>query len=570
MQNSLSTRATNIFYYSLPVVLILFSLWYHFYDNNSIILGGEGNFFIDFARHSDVYGSTWFDVGYGWPNVIPNAVGINHYILIAISDLTNSYRFVNFSLVLFMYIAPYVTFLLLAKYLNVRRNTAIIIAFLYAIGPFSINYLQALNQWNVFSIAIIPLLYYMVLKYSNSTFKLFISVGLVTRLLSFSFYNPPTAIIILSVVLIAGLHQILSRTDAKSKNLTEYIKLVFIAYFGFLIFNLDWLSVLFYSIKNNIIVDIFSPEYALTWAESVSSQSGLLFKSLTHGQMITSNTILDAYYQHTLSIVLLYIFTGLIVIKSAMSNNIVLKYLSFLVIITIFLTKGISNPLGDIYIYLMKNVPYFYIFKTPTEKFGILLNFLIFISLAILISNRREVFLKALTWILATFCIIPILFMDGLAASSDDGNYVMSRKQEFNEYDLRVINHLTSNYYNMRILSLPGGLNYQVMIDSKYGVYTGLDPILNNAHVSYIHPSLDRSVYKNIFSIEWLQRLQEKDISAVVYNTKEIPWFGKSINVGLNVLSRRLKEMGMKETIIGNYYIWHVPNSGNRVSFERY
>jgi hypothetical protein len=271
-----------------------------------------------------------------------------------------------------------------------------------------------------------------------------------------------------------------------------------------------------------------------------------------------------------LSVIFLYGFTGLLIIKCALNRNAVIKLFAFLIVLLIFLTKGMASPFGAVYLYLMENVPYFYIFKTPTEKFGILLNFLIFIALANVISEKKEFLLKALTWIFAAFCIIPIVFMDGFAASSDDGNYKMSRRQVFSENDSRVINYLTSNYYNMRVLSFPGGLNYQVMIDSKYGVYTGLDPILNNAHVSYIHPALDTEIYKDIFSLDWLHRLQEKDISAIVYNTKEIPWFGKSIKIGTNTLSRYFIKIGMKETVIGNYYIWHVPNSDNRVSFERY
>jgi len=559
-----------LFQYSLPLVFLAIFLQYHFYIDGSIIFGGEGDFFIDFARHSEVYGSTWFDVGYGWPNVIPNPVGINNSILAALFNIFENYRVVNFVLVFTMYASAYISFLILAAHLELSRKESIIISVLYAIGPFSINYLQALNQWNVLSISIMPLLYYLVLRYSSSPFKLFISVGLVTRILSFSLYNPPTAVIVLSVILIAGLQNMFSKGAISGQNIVKYFKLIFIAYVGFLVFNLDWLTVLLYSIQNNYISEIFTPEFASNWAGAVSSQNELLLKALSQRQIIASNTILDSYYNHPLFIIFLYGFTGLLIIKCALSRNVVIKLFAFIIVLLIFLTKGMASPFGAVYLYLMENMPYFYIFKTPTEKFGILLNFLIFISLAIVLSNRKEVVFKTLTWIFAAFCIIPIVFMDGFAASSDDGNYKMSRRYVFSDDDSKVINYLTNNYQNMRVLTFPGGLNYQVMIDSKYGVYTGLDPILNNAHVSYIHPSLDRSVYKNIFSIEWLQRLQEKDISAVVYNTKEIPWFGKSINVGLNVLSRRLKEMGMKETIIGNYYIWHVPNSGNRVSFERY
>ena len=556
--------------YSLPLVILAILLIYHFYIDGSIILGGEGDFFIDFARHSDVYGSTWFDIGYGWPNVIPNPVGINNSILVGLLNIFDNYKVVNFMLVFTIYASAYISFLILAAYLGLSRKESIVISMLYAIGPFSINYLQALNQWNVLSISIMPLLYYLVLRYSYSPFKLFISIGLVTRILSFSLYNPPTAVIVLSVILIAGLQNMISKGVVSSQNIVEYFKVIIMAYAGFLVFNLDWLAVLSYSIQNNYIDAIFTPEFASSWAGAVSSQNELLFRVFSQRQIIASNTILDSFYNHTLFVIFLYGFTGLLIIKCALNRNAVIKLFAFLIVLLIFLTKGMASPFGAVYLYLMENVPYFYIFKTPTEKFGILLNFLIIIALANVISEKKEFLLKTLTWIFAAFCIIPIVFMDGFAASSDDGNYRMSRRHVFSEDDSKVINYLTSNYHNMRVLSFPGGLNYQVMIDSKYGVYTGLDPILSNAHVSYIHPGLDTEIYKDIFSLDWLHRLQEKNISAVVYNTKEIPWFGKSIKIGINTLSRHFIKIGMKEIVIGNYYIWHVPNSGNRVSFESY
>jgi len=289
--------------YCLPLVILGILLQYHFYIDGSIILGGEGDFFIDFARHSYVYGSAWFSTGYGWPNVIPSAVGINNFILTTLSNYFENYQLVNFVLIFLIYASAYLSFLILSIYLGVSRKLSIIISILYAVGPFSINYLQALNQWNVFSISIMPLIYFCVLKFSSNKFKLFLAIGLVTRLFSFSLYNPPTAAVVISVIFIASLHYILSNGAISIRSIVDYLKLIFISLLGFLIFNLDWLSVLFYSIQNNYIDAIFSQDFALSWAGVVSGQGELLFKALSQRQIIASGTSIDAFYNSTLMVI---------------------------------------------------------------------------------------------------------------------------------------------------------------------------------------------------------------------------------------------------------------------------
>ena len=169
----------------------------------------------------------------------------------------------------------------------------------------------------------------------------------------------------------------MDKDGTKSGYDLDLLKIITVAYLGFLVFNLDWISVLYYSIQNNIVDSIFTSEYAVNWASSVSSQSDLLFKASSNRQIIASNTSLDLFYNNALIVFLSYALTGLLIIKCAISKNIILKVLSILIVAMIFFTKGMSPPFGLIYAQLMENVPFFYIFKTPTEKFGLLLNFII-------------------------------------------------------------------------------------------------------------------------------------------------------------------------------------------------
>ena len=564
----IETTIVSISYYLLPIGLLAGSLFYHFYSGGNIILGGEGDFFIDFERHAEVYGSAWFDIGYGWPNVIPNAIGINHDILIMFMKLTNSYRFVNFLLILFMYSIPYIVFCLLVRHLGGSRKSAIILAVLYVIGPFSINYLQALNQWNVFSTTIIPLLYFVVHRYAYSQFKLFILTGVATYIFSFSLYNPPTAAIVLSTVLIAGWHYVLDNRSEVDSLIKKYFSVVLIAYTGFIFFNLDWIIVLLYSIKNNFIDAIFTADFAVTWAESVSSPRGLLAKVLSQRQVLAANTVLDLYYGKLIVIVSIYGLISYLVFKSFQSKCKFQKHLVVLLLLLIFLSKGTSEPFGIVYHNMMNNVPFFYIFKTPTEKFGIMLHFIIFLLAALVVVKQNSKTINDSLIFILFVCVMPVLLQDGFAASSYDGNYKMSRKQNIANY-LDVIDYLNKNYKNERILSLPGSLNYQVMLRADEGNYTGLDPVLNNAHISYIYPGIDKDIYNNLFSSEWLSRVRANDISAIVYNTNEIPWFGEATSLDVSVISVELKKLGLTEVVINDYYIWDIPFDNQKLIFKQ-
>ncbi len=551
----------------IPLLILGLSLWINFYKEGSLILGGEGNFFIDFSRHSEFYGTSWFKVGYGFPNVIPNAVGFNNLFLIKINEIFSDIRITNFILIFLLFALPYLSFLCLGSFFKINLITLTIISLLYVINPFSITYLQAHNQWNNLSLALIPLLYFFTLRFYKNNFFLFLAIGIITNIFSFTLYNPPTAVIILSSIFIATIHAYFINQDSK-KTLTILTSNLS-AYIGFILFNLNWISVLIYSIYNNVIDQVFDRSFAIDWAFAVSIGSAILSKGFLFFHVMTNYGILEHFYSN-LIINFVWISFIIIILYYTLINGTIGKFFVLLFSLLLFLSKGASPPFGDIYIFLMKNIPFFYLFKTPTEKFGILLLFLFFVMILIISKDKSKKFLEKTIYTIFFVTLIPITLYDGLAEKRNDGNYVVSRIFQFNKHDIDTINYLSTNFKDERILVLPGGQNYQVMIDRGKSRYTGLDPILNNSHISYFDPSADRfnidnSFYLNFFTEGWFDNLKKKNITGIYCNQNETYWFGKKLNKDCNNLKDILLPHQKDFIQIGDYFIWRINKKTSKI-----
>ena len=62
---------------------------------------------------------------------------------------------------------------------------------------------------------------------------------------------------------------------------------------------------------------------------------------------------------------------------SHIKNNLIIKYFILITFIFIFLLKGSSIPFGFIYAFFIDYIPFFWIFKSPLEKFSLPLIFFI-------------------------------------------------------------------------------------------------------------------------------------------------------------------------------------------------
>jgi len=534
--------------YWLPIIIFLSLLYIKYFNNGGIILGGEGNFIFDFQNHKEVYGYTWFNIGYGWPNVIPNPVGLNHLFLILLNEITSSYRIVNFSLIAIIFIMPYTAMCLFLSDLGVEKKIVIAISTLYVINPFTISYLQSFNQWNNLCLAIIPFLYFIINRFHCQKLIILISVGILTRLLSFSLYNPPTAGIVIISLIICPF--ILGFNHKKS------LILIILSLSGFIIFNIDWLSVMIYSILNGITQEIFTKDFSAKWVSVVSGGGfNALYEVLTLNVLQNKNGENFGYYSSTIVSTISIIITIVVIIGNIINENRRNLILTFSILFVIFLTKGNALPFGEVYSLLIEYFPYFYIFKTPTEKFGILYIFLIMLGLAVtskkIIKIRNIVVLVAI--ILYSY---PIIWGNALASKYTVDTRVVTRNIKINKEHWEVITYLNKHYRDQRILTYPGSGNYQSLIRAEDEYYSGLDFVLNNAHIKYIYPEIDSELFKLPINKTWIETLRSKNISAIIYNENEEYWFGSSYDGDKRAAHLLLDDLLPNRIIIGSYHIW--------------
>jgi hypothetical protein len=223
-------------------------------------------------------------------------------------------------------------------------------------------------------------------------------------------------------------------------------------------------------------------------------------------------------------------------------------------LIAIFLLKGAAPPLGTIYLFLFKNVPFFNIFKTPVEKFGLLYIFLLSILLLFtILATKNHNHHKAGTIIFSgylLFCTIPLLIGEAIPEISLDKRYTLSRK--FKEKSSHKIfrKQINNEKLEYKILSLPGTGNYQVLFDSIEGKqYSGIDPLLPNTNKSIITPHnvIKFKVFydKFILNTENHKLFGFFNIGKLVVNGNLHPWFGQ-IGPGAEKLRNRYKNLPRK------------------------
>lgn len=551
----------------LVPLLILLIIWVKFYfQNDYLLLNGEGNYFVDFDVHQFFYGEMWFPESYGKPDLIGNSNGININFLRTVDELFSNKRLVNFSLISLIFVLPYIFFYALCRRHGLNQNLSILISLFYLLNPFSSSYLQSANQWAVFSMSLMPLIF-LILDISKTYFHHFIFVGLITSIFSFTLYNPPTALPVLSTIFL-GL--IIKYSDMKI-NIQRFWFALFFSCLGFLVFNLGWINNIFDNI--GAARSIFNEEFSLDWISTVVQDNFIILNIFSLTQVIAKGTIFDTFYNNFLYIFIGSLFTLFTFILSLRTQNRTNRFLSFLLILLIFLSKGTSPPFASIYDYLVINVPYFFIFKTPTEKFGIILVFILSYSIIRLlrddIGDLTKIYKKFLL-VLVIFYSLPFLIFDGFSPTSRDDNYEYGRYFDYKNNET-LIQYLKENHFGERAIVLPGGENYQVLLESVDGkFYSGINPILSNSGIDVVRTDHDRSPYELIFQEKWEDYLEEKDITLILFSKKEKFWFGAATSIELYDLERVLKKRGFFETHENEYYtVFSKKKVNNRIKLTK-
>ncbi|SVA40048.1 uncharacterized protein METZ01_LOCUS92902 [marine metagenome] len=232
----------------------------------------------------------------------------------------------------------------------------------------------------------------------------------------------------------------------------------------FILISFWWFSLLFdYRQEGEAIIQNLNVSH---WAVD-SSRNANIFNLLTNSftpSLAGSSTPYSKLLENTF-IVGLYIFLPIIFLAYLL-NHFKTPHIAYLLIVyfvIMFLVKGTQSPFGGIYLLMLEHIPYFAIFKTPAEKFGVLFLFWQAFILTITFKKNSHIVVGAL---IILFLAYPAytgnLFPD---ISTNKGIDLKARQKVPQSYK-EVAAIINEDEFNGRVLLLPLVWNYQVTYNS--------------------------------------------------------------------------------------------------------
>ncbi|MDP2943888.1 MAG: hypothetical protein Q8N49_01235 [Candidatus Omnitrophota bacterium] len=540
MLRTIQLLCKDIFFVLLFAFIISAALL-PYYWNGTIILGGEGDYVLDYATHLKKYSFMWFPThGTGVPNLSPSGTGLNILFLRFIETLTKSVKITNFALVFSIYFIPFVTMYLLCKQLKASPFFSFLISYFYVVNPFVLYYLNCLNQWNVFSVSVMPLFLCLILRYYHQNFRLFFIFGFFSACFSFAYTNQPMLAMLQISLVISTI--IVSLYYKRKFLLSEVLKKYFIVITAFILFNLWWflpMIIVMLNFQSGTVT--YSQAFAKSWLDTtVSGHSPVILNMFSLTTIINKVTTYDffSFWYNTIFARIITLIPILLLVYfffidgNKKTRNAFNFALLLILLIVLFFAKGNAAPSGFIYNLMFTYVPLFNVFKTPVEKFGLLYVFIFSVLLLCMfdsIKGHRYYKLACVCFsFYLFFCSIPI-FSGSIIPEYKIPNigYCSRRYKDKEEYrQFRFL--IKKEPFQYRILSMPGVGNYQVFMPNyNNAYYTGMDPVLMNTSKPFIATQnyLDL-LYVNVRSKRYGKLLGIYNVGKVVINKGLTPWCG--------------------------------------------
>ena len=532
-----------------------------FYHGGTIILGGEGNYILDYSQHLKTTFHQWTSrFGLGAVNLSPGSTMAHFFFLVLVENLFQNQAITNFFLIFLMYFLPFLGMYLISAELGIRPYLCGLVSIFYTINPFSIQFLSSINQWNNFSISLIPILFWIVLRYYHDSLKLFLYYGSISALFSIAYTNTPlNAVINISTILAV---YITSCYHNKKIILLEIIKKYLLVFSAFFLFNCWWLLNMFQGVPTAL--TYYKADAAKNWLiDTGNTVSNPLVRSLslTHITEIKGISFSFADYFYTpitffVGLVPIFLVVSGVFFSKKTNLHKLLFHTLVLMLIAVFLLKGVAPPLGNIYLFLFDNIPFFNIFKSPVEKFGLLYIFLL--SLLILFTllatkstkHYRTGIIIFTAYIL--FCMGPLSMGNIIPKlSTADGSGTISRKYNIKPAYQNFRGYINKQKLEYKVLSLPGLRNYQVLYDSSQGKkYSGIDPLMHNinkGHLASQHDKEIRDSYSLLLHKKNQYFLGSFNIGKLVINGDLKPWFGLYGSAVSKQLRNRYRNFPLKK-----------------------
>ena len=570
------------------LVCIFFLVSILIISNGYLLLGGEGNYFTNFkiAKESGsvLWSASFGGIGFASPTI--NGMSVLNLFLF-LQNLAVPIKIINTLSVFLIYVLPFLSILwLFNRILKINFFVSFMVSLFYILNPFSTNHLQGLMLWNVAPFVVLPLIFGLIYKYYLNGFKLFFIFGLATSFFAFSFANIPYLgifhiFLIISVVIISYIRDIKLKLRLIFKNflITEV---------SFFLFNLWWLLGLMRFYLEDLKASGYS-SMVVNWVK-VTSGEDIVNKIFSIKEYLSSGSenFFSIFYFSPFVIPILFIPIIVLVVslweeKRNRINYFIRKksIVCFIfLLVVIFLNKGYSPPLGELYLWMMVNVPFFEIFKTPMEKFSVLFVFLLSLNLALVFCNVKNKFYYGIFIFYLIICSIPYITLNFIPEYKVDEAVTISRKFINKEDYINSENIINNEKTDYRYLSLPGSLNYQETLKNHDGnkYYQGMNPIvyaINKPFIAAYSGKIFDPIYNNLSSEKLDGLLSLYNIKRIMINSDIYPSFGfkevESVDKLDKIFSKRMKkiENGPIKIYNSNYFLPHLYVPQNIISSKR-
>ncbi len=458
---------------------------------------------------------------------------------------------------------------------------ALLSVFFYWFSPLSLT-----EIWNrfllnyLFFFGALPILLLILIKGLNS--KRYLYAPLLTILIGIYSYGISTLVFILLLWQMIILFTLLFFITAKnSSERWFYIKFIILVLGLFISTNCWWLTQAFslkFLMPISQTLSNFSVSENINTLEVLSQKLGNLtdvmrFINVSSVEIIGLSWI--NYFNTPIGILLEFSLTSMIlisIVKNRQNRSVLI--LGLLLFIIIFLMKGITTPLGEIYKVLFTNFSFLQVFRNPFEKFSFMLNLNIALllgysvfTLSAYISNKTKhtiysSFLYSFVFFLMMILSFP--FFSSMVFTNNEppsNNPEIGYKVKIPEYYKQASDFMESKGGNFRFIGFPIG-NEGITYKWERG-YSGVDlsstlfatpGILFNTVVPYyesVVPQLEDMFLKeeeNFFSIA-----NSLNARFLIYRD-DIDWQERSLK-NPEIILKRMTELEKKRLIrkVGDY-----------------
>jgi len=509
--------------FTLIIILFNVLLYFFYYYPDFLILGGEANTWINYSVLLKTFGYTWTNSETGVLSTSLSSLFIFPMLFQAMENL----RLQSFLVVSSLFSLPMISFYILSKFLKQENN--ILFSLFFIVNPFSIILLNSLSPWMVHILILFPIYLIIIIKFFSQKLKLFTAFGITSVIFAYINANPPLAILV-NIFIFPLI--ILAQLILKERlSIIDLVKKSLIIYSSVILFNIWWITQWFiaFSYANKI----YGAGFAKSWLLGISKSNPFVFKEIFSLSWNVSNAMnydfFSIYFNSPIVKIVLFIPFLIIIISFKKFKDKANLFLLGLILVLIFFIKGAGDPYGSFLIQCFDHVPLCKVFKTAPEKFGIFLVFFLTLLLSRLIDNRKKVYILGV-YILV--CSAPF-FMGKFIPDHISFNQDVSRKYKDQVSYKQFREDMNNKKINFRILSLPRGKNYQIMMhnyDDKY--YTGMDPLLTNITHTHIADYSGRQ-YDQILTEDENQKkmLALYNIKQIFLNKEQLPWFNENDSV---------------------------------------